>query len=554
MEVNMDPMFKQQLDDVFDAFTMLSNGAIVNLMHVQGNTTRWSPAGVELFGLSGEYIPNGSMDWGDYVHPEDRKRYMDVMTPLATGERQTYDLTYRVRTKDGTYGNFRVTGAVLRDADGAPSMIGGVLINEGLTENVDQVTVLPNRNAYLDDFGKLLKEEERVFSLQVGFSGLSKLNQLHGYTYGNRLLQEVAWLIQETVNGRGSVYRVGSASFAMLTNTLSRAETAAIYDMLRYRLQRGVEVNGIRSILTANGGLISSDNADTGAATVLSCLNYAYEESKRHMHGELVDFNGSINYESARSLELINTIRDSMLDECRGFSMEYDAVVDAETERIKGVEAHVIWENEEYGKVASADFLPILEHDFVFEELSDFTLRQSMTDGLRLMEKEPGMLLYLNVYRIQLDSDYFIENLQYFLKETGFPAYQLCLKFTDECRFIEINRMKEIIEKLHKLKIKVVIAGFGSGVNSVGFLKSENVDGVCLGSQFVEGIEENERDRDILEYLTRLAATCVKHINVKGVDTGTVRELLRAFPVTTMQGGCFSEQLPLEKLMEKHYA
>ena len=65
MEVNMDPMFKQQLDDVFDAFTMLSNGAIVNLMHVQGNTTRWSPAGVELFGLSGQSIPNGSMDWGD---------------------------------------------------------------------------------------------------------------------------------------------------------------------------------------------------------------------------------------------------------------------------------------------------------------------------------------------------------------------------------------------------------------------------------------------------------------------------------------------------------
>ena len=146
----------------------------------------------------------------------------------------------------------------------------------------------PNKNAYLDDLAANL------------FSGLSKLNQLRGYTYGNRLLQEVAWLIQETVKERGSVYRLGGPTFAVLSDTLSREETAAIYDMVRYRLQRGVEVNGLRGILAANGGL--------------------------------VDFNGSINYGSSRPLELVNTIRDCMLDECRGFAMEYEAVIDAKTE------------------------------------------------------------------------------------------------------------------------------------------------------------------------------------------------------------------------------
>lgn len=40
---------------------------------------------MELFGLPGEYIPNGAMDWNDFLHPEDRKRYMDVMMPLLSG-------------------------------------------------------------------------------------------------------------------------------------------------------------------------------------------------------------------------------------------------------------------------------------------------------------------------------------------------------------------------------------------------------------------------------------------------------------------------------------
>ncbi len=51
--INMDPLQKQMLDDVFDAFTMLSNGGFVSLMHVDGGFTRYSAGAVELFGVPG---------------------------------------------------------------------------------------------------------------------------------------------------------------------------------------------------------------------------------------------------------------------------------------------------------------------------------------------------------------------------------------------------------------------------------------------------------------------------------------------------------------------
>ncbi|MBQ7370690.1 MAG: PAS domain-containing protein [Blautia sp.] len=70
-------------------------------MHVDGGFTRYTANAVDLFGLPGEYIPNGAMDWNDYLHPEDRKHYMEVMLPLLEGKSQTYDSTYRVHTKSG---------------------------------------------------------------------------------------------------------------------------------------------------------------------------------------------------------------------------------------------------------------------------------------------------------------------------------------------------------------------------------------------------------------------------------------------------------------------
>ena len=554
MEIDMNPLQKQMLDDVFDAFTMLSGGNFVSLMHVDGGVTRYTQGAVELFGLPGEYIPNGAMDWNDYLHPEDRKRYMDVMVPLSNGETQTYDITYRVRTVKGEYANFRAVGAVLRGNDGRPSLIGGALINQGVTENTDPVTVLPNMNSYREDLAKMMNEGKSTISLQVGISKFSEVNEIYGYSHGNRVLQEVAWMIQEIVKDRGNVYRLNGASFAILSDRLTRDEAAAIYDNIRYRFQRGVQTGGIKNILDSNGGLISTYGSEINAGTICSCLNYAYSESKKRLHGELVDFNGSINYEGTKSLELISTIRDCAADGCKGFSLEYLPVIDAGTGEVKGAEAIIYWEDEQGGKVGSEDFIPVLEKDFIFEEIGDFILEKGLSDGVRFLEKDPGFLLCLNVYRIQLESDYFIDNLMHYLKETGFPSKLLSLKFASDCRFIRMGRMKEIIAKLHEKGILVIIGDFGSGTDSIGFLRSEPVDAVSIDNQFTTDIKNDEKSKSTLKHLAEMAHDYVDHINVKGVDSEELRDVMKLIPVSTMQGDYFSKPLSFDAMVEKYYS
>ena len=158
------------------------------------------------------------------------------------------------------------------------------------------------------------------------------------------------------------------------------------------------------------------------------------------------------------------------------------------------------------------------------------------------------------MYRIQLDSDYFIENLLKLLSETGFPSGQLSLKFSSDCRFIGIDRMRKIIEKLHEHKIIVIIDDFGSGTDSIGFLKSEPVDAVSLSRRFAEGITDNERDFKITDSLIKMAAACVDHINMKGVDSAEILERAKQLNLTTMQGKYFSEKLTSDDFIEKYYS
>ena len=350
--IQMNPLQKQMLDDVFDAFQMISGGALVSLMHVEGGFTRWSPSAVELFALPGEYIPNGAMDWTDYVHPEDRKRYLETMGPLSEGTLHSYDITYRVRTNSGEYYNIRNVGSVLRNEAGNPSLIGGILINQGLMANTDPITVLPNKYAFYADFGEIMRRDGEAVVLLLGTSKLSRINENHGYSYGNRVLQEVAWLVQETLGERGKVYRMDAATFAIVSEELTREALAAIYDSIRLKLQRGIRVEGIRHNLTANGGMILIRGVQMDPATIYACLGYAYHESKQHKHGELVDFNGSVKYDVNESLEMVNVIRDCIVDGCKGFSLSYQPIFDMQTDRIVGAEALVRWSGEPYGRRA----------------------------------------------------------------------------------------------------------------------------------------------------------------------------------------------------------
>ena len=552
--VKMNTMQKQMLDDVFDAFQMISGGALVSLMHVEGGVTRWSPSAVELFGLPGEYVPNGAMDWGDYVHPEDRKRYLDVMASLAEGVLHSYDITYRVRTKTGEYYNFRNVGSVLRNEQGSPSLIGGILINQGLTENTDAITVLPNKYAFYGDLSELMDRDGGAVALLLGVSKLSRINENHGYSYGNRVLQEIAWLIQETVGQRGKVYRMDAATFAVVSEVLSRETMAAIYDTTRLKLQRGIRVEGNRHNLIANGAMISVGDVRSDPAAVYSCLASAYNESKRHKHGELVDFNGSVNYDVNESLEMVNVIRDCIVDGCRGFLLDYQPVVDTKTGKILGAEALVRWAGEPYGEVEPMEFLPILENDFVFEELGIWILRTAMREGIQFLKNAPSFQLGVNISASQVEDEYFIDSVVDLLQETGFPAANLSLEITKGCRLLDFDRLHSVAEALHKLGIRVGVDDFGSGFESIGFLKRFAADYIKFDRELVRDIETDGADRETMRHLAECAAARGTQVIAKGVETSGMRDILKDCRIARAQGNLYSKPLSFSSVMEEFFS
>jgi methyl-accepting chemotaxis protein len=82
----------------------------------------WSPEFVRLVGYTGEAdFPNVVQSWSDKLHPDDVAATFAAFGAHLSDKtgRARYDVTYRLKTRDGSYRWFRATGGCRHSADGS---------------------------------------------------------------------------------------------------------------------------------------------------------------------------------------------------------------------------------------------------------------------------------------------------------------------------------------------------------------------------------------------------------------------------------------------------
>jgi len=96
---------------------------------LEADSLTFSDSLASMLGYSADSIRD-IRDFTRLVHADDRAALDAAMREYLSGERDSYDLEYRVRAADGTYGWIHDTGRITaRAADGAPKTVTGILRN-----------------------------------------------------------------------------------------------------------------------------------------------------------------------------------------------------------------------------------------------------------------------------------------------------------------------------------------------------------------------------------------------------------------------------------------
>ncbi len=537
------------LDTLFKSFEIVAEGTYVYLCDMKYDYSRWSKNAVDVYGLPSEYMYGAGDIWENRIHPEDREAYHQGINDIFSGNAAGHDMQYRAQRITGEYDVCTCRGTVIRDPAGEPDYFAGTIRNHGLQGHIDTLTGLRNQYGFFEDLDSCIKRNASINVMLLSISRFSEINEMYGYHFGNRVLQDYARAVYDETGNEGHSYRIDGTKFAVISNTLTLAEIKDKYDNFRSRLHEDFTVDGRQILLNLNCGALRVDSFDIDSQTVYACLNFACEESKAFRKGEMVEFRDALNEENHQRLEMLHAIRGSITRGYEGFYLLYQPVVDAETEELTGAEALLRWKDDRYGTVPPDAFIPVLETDPLFPELGEWIIREAILAAKQMMKRVLEFVINVNLSYSQMEKPDFVDSVLHIVNALDFPPEHLCLEVTERCRLLDIKMLRNVIVALKSRGIRIALDDFGTGFSSIGIIKDLPLDVIKIDRSFVRDVEKNDTDRYLVKNVIDLASIFKSKVCIEGVETAGMRDILRTFHAHSFQGYYYAKPIPLEQCL-----
>lgn len=534
---------------IFDALSEATDRQYYYICNLSTNVSRWSRKAVDYFGLPGEYMYDAALIWANLLHSDDRAAFLNDIAAVFYASKPAHSMEYRVRTPDGNYVLCSCHGSVKKGEAGEPDLFVGTITNHGVIENVDSVTNFYNVYEFLRATQEICRNKEPACFLMIGLSKFQDINDLYGYSFGNRVLRQIAAGLRELVQNAGTIYRMDGPKFCVMLRHADVEAVQTLHRKIRDYLQHHVIVNDNHVPLSLGFGALILNGEIGNENSIRTCINYALEFSKHQRHGELVFFDDSLQKGTFHALELIALIRQSVLNDCYGFYLRYQPLVDPVSQNIIGAEALLRWRSATAGEISPAFFIPLLECDPCFSQLGAWIIQHATQDMKPVVDAHPDFILNINVSHIQLETVGFRDIILDALQASAFPAKNLCIELTERCQDLDVERLQDEIRFFHSRDIKISLDDFGTGAASLGLLRDLPVDSLKVDGSFISHIHTDRTNQIILDCLLTCGNALGIQICLEGVETAETREFLNKYLVKYHQGFYYSRPVPIEEFL-----
>lgn len=205
---------------------------------------RWAT----MLGYTYEEIEHTTMQWSDFVHPDDRERAWASIIEVLEGRAPTHKLEYRMQHKDGSYRWILDQASVMqRDEAGRPVRMCGThadvterkLMEEEIAHQArtDYLTGVFNRRHFMALATAEIERAKRYDSdlsiLMLDVDRFKRINDRHGHRVGDAVLRALCKGCQAALRTPDVFGRLGGEEFAILLPETDLEAAAEVAERLR---------------------------------------------------------------------------------------------------------------------------------------------------------------------------------------------------------------------------------------------------------------------------------------------------------------------------------
>ncbi len=414
----------------------------------------------------------------------------------------------RVRTADGTWRHieatilrYQVPGETDQLLITARDISDQVALRQQVTHLTfhDGLTGLPNR-AYLEERARdgLRRRGDGTEAgvIFLDLDGFTAVNDSVGHGAGDLVLAQAARRLRAIVPTHDTVARWGGDEFAVLIdNAPGVQDIADVAERMAGTISSAPFRVADRDIaLTAAVGVALADGSPPGL--VLRNADVAMSKAKDSGGGRVEVFAAHMHADVVRRLELASDLQGAISRQ--ELTVQYQPVVDLETDKVVGAEALVRWWRDG-AAVPPADFLDVAEDSGLIVPLGAWVLSTACTQGAAWRAEGWDISVSVNLSARQINSPRFTESVAAALAESDLPPESLILEVTERVLVEDGGLMVERLADLRRLGVRLAIDDFGTGYASLAYLRGLPVDILKIDPSFVAGLGHD----DTLTLLTR---------------------------------------------------
>lgn len=533
-------MEKSQIfQEMISRISKLSQDSYLMVTDMQHNLTFVPESTAEFLGIPSGWCEDGyKIVLEKSVHPYDCPEYTEEMKKRLRGINLENDLYIRMG-KDKKYVMTRIiTDMILEQGKNRYFIV--LLRNQNVIPEIDPLTDLYGQVKFEKDIVDYIQQGRKVAVLEIEIDHMNDINILYGTNYSDRIQKVLAYRFIYMMDADKAVYRMGNSNYAFILRDASREEAAAFLEKIRARLEESVVLENNHFDLKIYASGIILDHYEGEISTVQSKLEYVLGKMRTRRDHKLMFFNDLVQINGDVDLDLMKVIHQSVLNQCDGFYVEYQPVVHAQTGEIVGAEALVRWKKEPYGIVPPGMFIDWLESNPCMYDLGNFVLKQALTDAVEFRKSNPDFFINVNMSAKQLERKTFCGVVMALLKETGFPAGQLCLELTERCRSMPVSVMEEKLLYLKQHGVRLAMDDYGTGSASSSILLQTPMDEIKIDMSFIRGITDNQTKQALVRSMVDFANKADLKSCLEGVEDEKLQNYLRSFGATWFQGYYYS--------------
>ena len=405
----------------------------------------------------------------------------------------------------------------------------------------DSLTGLYNKSTFYEKVTLLLEKTPMpsFYIICIDIERFKFINELYGTEQGNALLQYLSKQLREEVFTDTHLFgRLSADIFATCTpanRSIESIETA----ILQAFESAPLDIHVIPAI-----GIYPTEYHLMDVKKMCDRAIFSLNSIKGNYSKHCAVYDDTLWHNLLQEQEMVSRADAALQND--EFVVYMQPKCNMHTGRIVGAEALVRWQHPKKGLIAPNVFIPVFEHNGFIKKL-DVYIWESVAKWQheRKTANLPCVPVSVNVSRIDIIGMDLFETLESIIKRYDIPANMLELEITESAYTSGLEDIAITVEKLMHSGYTVLMDDFGSGYSSLNMLKDINIDILKLDMRFLDNT--NQKSRDILESIVRMAKWLNLHIIAEGVETKNQEDFLLNVGCNYAQGYYYYRPMPLDE-------